>query len=189
MQSTTDTAMSPSTVEAGSRGAADSESLPFDARVAQHNVRRALDRWCRDHDFATSGNQQLAEEAIRQVWSPQRRLSVRPWSGRLPTRTRLPRFLKRWPPEWRYRVATLERGGVSRTEAERRIRIEHRAQAQPKPATGNGAAIEPPSPVCGGSRPLKYTVSKGWVSIGPPSDFRVQDRGPVRRHASAWLPI
>lgn len=141
MQSSTDSTISRSAMVPATHEASEGGSDLFDARVAQHHVRRELDRWCRDHDFASSGNQRLAEEAVRGAWSPQPRLSVRPWSGRLPIRTRLPRSLKGWPPEWRYRVATLERGGVSSTEAERRARIEHDAQAQRKPGPGKGAAI------------------------------------------------
>ena len=46
----------------------DRTEWPEQARNAFHDVLRQLDRWCRNHDWPTSRNAWVAEEAVRQSW-------------------------------------------------------------------------------------------------------------------------
>jgi hypothetical protein len=46
----------------------DRSEWPEQALWAFRDVLRQLDRWCRQHDWPTSGNAWVAEEAVRQSW-------------------------------------------------------------------------------------------------------------------------
>jgi hypothetical protein len=101
-------------------------SLPIERASEIRILERRLDLWCRTHGERTTLNSWIAERAHDEQPRPSDRWrsitapTIRPSCEVLPDR------LSQWPASWRYRVADVERTGVSRAEAVQKVRHEHR---------------------------------------------------------------
>jgi hypothetical protein len=61
--------LNPATLPPQPMGLVEDTSLwPDTAQAALAEVRRELDRWCREHDWPSATNSWIAEEAVRRCW-------------------------------------------------------------------------------------------------------------------------
>jgi hypothetical protein len=97
---------------------------PAELSASHRDLVRDLDSWCRDRLWPSGSNEAFAEEAIHraEAGGPWRRLD--PHVAANDGTDALPADLRRWPADWRYRVAELERRGLSRGTAVEHARAE-----------------------------------------------------------------
>ncbi len=102
------------------------EEWPDEARRAWKELLRELNAWSRERSMPGPCDPELAEDAVRAVWEPAAWHAVVSQPAVQPEPERLASQLRSWPPEWRYRVAELERSGMGRRQAVSMVRQEHR---------------------------------------------------------------
>jgi len=89
------------------------------------NLERQLDQWCRENGARTSMNSWIAERAHHELAAPTGMWRSVEDKAYRQHHEILPDQLRTWPASWRYRVADLERGGVPRSVAIQRVRLDH----------------------------------------------------------------
>ncbi len=104
-------------------------SWPAETIISARRLQLELDGWCRDTGVSWALNPIHVEHAMRQAWTRSNDWSRASLAAPTSNPTTLPESLAAWPPDWRYRVAELERSGATRTAAVRRARNEHRRVA------------------------------------------------------------